>query len=184
MWLLQRLRSATPGLVVHVRHHASTDSYGFYLSAAPAVWVSILHAFGHPPPMATSRPTDASLVPHIYPPPPKLKVHDARPNLHLRLKPQKPLSQMSFCHHIANLLKAFQCSLFEWKTIKRMVQLLFHCRPPALQQTDYHFATFVSKDCTNFITLFIVMKLKHELLLNTSLAGLYLIVIWLWDHKV
>jgi anoctamin-8 len=37
MWLLQRLRSATPGLVVHVRHHASTDSYGFYLSAAPAV---------------------------------------------------------------------------------------------------------------------------------------------------
>ncbi|KAK2578147.1 hypothetical protein KPH14_001345 [Odynerus spinipes] len=33
MWLLGRLRAGTPGLVVHVRHHASTDSYGFYLTA-------------------------------------------------------------------------------------------------------------------------------------------------------
>ncbi|XP_058790313.1 anoctamin-8 isoform X4 [Phymastichus coffea] len=33
MWLLQRLRAGTPGLVVHVRHHASSDSYGFYLTA-------------------------------------------------------------------------------------------------------------------------------------------------------
>ncbi|XP_065335769.1 anoctamin-8 isoform X2 [Cloeon dipterum] len=35
MWLLQRLRSSTPGLVVHVKHHASTDRYGFYLTATP-----------------------------------------------------------------------------------------------------------------------------------------------------
>lgn len=33
MWLLNRLRAGTPGLVVHVRHHASSDSYGFYLTA-------------------------------------------------------------------------------------------------------------------------------------------------------
>ncbi|XP_066590008.1 anoctamin-10 isoform X2 [Prorops nasuta] len=33
MWLLGRLRSGTPGLVVHVRQHASSDSYGFYLTA-------------------------------------------------------------------------------------------------------------------------------------------------------
>ncbi|XP_046821754.1 anoctamin-8 isoform X1 [Vespa crabro] len=33
MWLLGRLRAGTPGLVVHVRHHASSDSYGFYLTA-------------------------------------------------------------------------------------------------------------------------------------------------------
>ncbi|GLG96978.1 Anoctamin [Gryllus bimaculatus] len=33
MWLLSRLRAGTPGLVVHVRHHASSDSYGFYLTA-------------------------------------------------------------------------------------------------------------------------------------------------------
>lgn len=33
MWLLERLRAGTPGLVVHVRHHASSDSYGFYLTA-------------------------------------------------------------------------------------------------------------------------------------------------------
>ncbi|XP_059479643.1 anoctamin-8 isoform X1 [Neocloeon triangulifer] len=37
MWLLQRLRSSTPGLVVHVRHHASTDRYGFYLTASPSL---------------------------------------------------------------------------------------------------------------------------------------------------
>ncbi|XP_076385497.1 anoctamin 8 white walker isoform X4 [Megachile rotundata] len=33
MWLLGRLRAGTPGLVVHVRHHASSDSYSFYLTA-------------------------------------------------------------------------------------------------------------------------------------------------------
>ncbi|CAK9803259.1 Ano8 [Anthophora plagiata] len=33
MWLLGRLRAGTPGLVVHVRHHTSSDSYGFYLTA-------------------------------------------------------------------------------------------------------------------------------------------------------
>lgn len=33
MWLLSRLRAGTPGLVVHVRHHTSSDSYGFYLTA-------------------------------------------------------------------------------------------------------------------------------------------------------
>ncbi|XP_076169593.1 anoctamin 8 white walker isoform X3 [Ptiloglossa arizonensis] len=33
MWLLGRLRAGTPGLVVHVRHHASSDCYGFYLTA-------------------------------------------------------------------------------------------------------------------------------------------------------
>lgn len=33
MWLLGRLRAGTPGLIVHVRHHASSDSYGFYLTA-------------------------------------------------------------------------------------------------------------------------------------------------------
>ncbi|KYN13438.1 Anoctamin-8 [Trachymyrmex cornetzi] len=33
MWLLGRLRAGTPGLVVHVRHHASSDSYGFYITA-------------------------------------------------------------------------------------------------------------------------------------------------------
>ncbi|KAG8288640.1 Anoctamin-8 [Homalodisca vitripennis] len=33
MWLLSRLRAGTPGLVVHVRHHSSSDSYGFYLTA-------------------------------------------------------------------------------------------------------------------------------------------------------
>ncbi|KAK1125392.1 hypothetical protein K0M31_005761 [Melipona bicolor] len=33
MWLLGRLRAGTPGLVVHVRHHASSDTYGFYLTA-------------------------------------------------------------------------------------------------------------------------------------------------------
>ncbi|XP_014250466.1 anoctamin-8 [Cimex lectularius] len=33
MWLLSRLRAGTPGLVVHVRHHASSHSYGFYLTA-------------------------------------------------------------------------------------------------------------------------------------------------------
>ncbi|XP_014238165.1 anoctamin-8 isoform X3 [Trichogramma pretiosum] len=33
MWLLGRLRAGSPGLVVHVRHHASSDSYGFYLTA-------------------------------------------------------------------------------------------------------------------------------------------------------
>nr|CAD7428021.1 unnamed protein product [Timema monikensis] len=33
MWLLSRLRAGTPGLVVHVRHHASSDSYGYYLTA-------------------------------------------------------------------------------------------------------------------------------------------------------
>ncbi|XP_051172555.1 anoctamin-8 isoform X3 [Leptopilina boulardi] len=32
-WLLGRLRSGSSGLVVHVRHHASSDSYGFYLTA-------------------------------------------------------------------------------------------------------------------------------------------------------
>ncbi|XP_023248543.1 anoctamin-8-like [Copidosoma floridanum] len=37
MWLLGRLRAGTPGLVVHVRHHASSDSYGFYLTAPFAV---------------------------------------------------------------------------------------------------------------------------------------------------
>lgn len=39
MWLLSRLRAGTPGLVVHVRHHASSDSYGFYLTAPFNVWV-------------------------------------------------------------------------------------------------------------------------------------------------
>ncbi|CAH1392682.1 unnamed protein product [Nezara viridula] len=33
MWLLARLRARTPGLTVHVRHHASSDSYGFYITA-------------------------------------------------------------------------------------------------------------------------------------------------------
>ncbi|XP_039276146.1 anoctamin-8 [Nilaparvata lugens] len=33
MWLLSRLRAGTPGLVVHVRHHAHSDTYGFYLTA-------------------------------------------------------------------------------------------------------------------------------------------------------
>ncbi|XP_077271289.1 anoctamin 8 white walker isoform X2 [Temnothorax americanus] len=33
MWLLGRLRAGTPGLIVHVRHHASSDSYGFYITA-------------------------------------------------------------------------------------------------------------------------------------------------------
>ncbi|KAK9498132.1 hypothetical protein O3M35_004010 [Rhynocoris fuscipes] len=33
MWLLSRLRDGTPGLVVHVRHHPSSDSYAFYLTA-------------------------------------------------------------------------------------------------------------------------------------------------------
>uniref|UniRef100_A0A0C9QA67 Anoctamin n=1 Tax=Fopius arisanus TaxID=64838 RepID=A0A0C9QA67_9HYME len=33
MWLLGRLRAGSPGLVVHVRQHASSDSYGFYLTA-------------------------------------------------------------------------------------------------------------------------------------------------------
>ncbi|CAK9829083.1 Ano8 [Anthophora retusa] len=33
MWLLGKLRAGTPGLVVHVRHHTSSDSYGFYLTA-------------------------------------------------------------------------------------------------------------------------------------------------------
>ncbi|XP_057333098.1 anoctamin-8 isoform X3 [Microplitis mediator] len=33
MWLLGRLRAGNPGLVVHVRHHTSSDSYGFYLTA-------------------------------------------------------------------------------------------------------------------------------------------------------
>ncbi|KAE8743203.1 hypothetical protein FOCC_FOCC011183 [Frankliniella occidentalis] len=33
MWLLSRLRAGTPGLVAHVRHHSSSDSYGFYLTA-------------------------------------------------------------------------------------------------------------------------------------------------------
>ncbi|KAK0169080.1 hypothetical protein PV327_002826 [Microctonus hyperodae] len=33
MWLLGRLRAGTPGLVVHVRHHTSSDCYGFYLTA-------------------------------------------------------------------------------------------------------------------------------------------------------
>ncbi|KAJ8678448.1 hypothetical protein QAD02_014235, partial [Eretmocerus hayati] len=33
MWLLGRLRLGTPGLVVHVRHHASSDTFGFYLTA-------------------------------------------------------------------------------------------------------------------------------------------------------
>ncbi|XP_033183923.1 anoctamin-8 isoform X8 [Bombus vosnesenskii] len=33
MWLLGRLRAGTPGLVVHVRHHTSSDTYGFYLTA-------------------------------------------------------------------------------------------------------------------------------------------------------
>ncbi|XP_067003783.2 anoctamin-10 [Anabrus simplex] len=37
MWLLSRLRAGTPGLVVHVRHHASSDSYGFYLTAPYSV---------------------------------------------------------------------------------------------------------------------------------------------------
>ncbi|XP_016840084.1 anoctamin-8 isoform X4 [Nasonia vitripennis] len=37
MWLLGRLRAGSPGLVVHVRHHASSDSYGFYLTAPFAV---------------------------------------------------------------------------------------------------------------------------------------------------
>ncbi|XP_043472779.1 anoctamin-8 isoform X2 [Leptopilina heterotoma] len=32
-WLLGRLRTGSPGLVVHVRHLASSDSYGFYLTA-------------------------------------------------------------------------------------------------------------------------------------------------------
>ncbi|RLU27524.1 hypothetical protein DMN91_001328 [Ooceraea biroi] len=33
MWLLGRLRAGTPGLIVHVRHHTSSDSYGFYITA-------------------------------------------------------------------------------------------------------------------------------------------------------
>ncbi|KAM0736413.1 Anoctamin-8 [Formica fusca] len=33
MWFLGRLRAGTPGLIVHVRHHASSDSYGFYITA-------------------------------------------------------------------------------------------------------------------------------------------------------
>lgn len=33
MWLLSRFRAGTPGLVAHVRHHSSSDSYGFYLTA-------------------------------------------------------------------------------------------------------------------------------------------------------
>ncbi|XP_025157664.1 anoctamin-8 isoform X5 [Harpegnathos saltator] len=33
MWLLGRLRAGTPGLTVHVRHHTSSDSYGFYITA-------------------------------------------------------------------------------------------------------------------------------------------------------
>ncbi|KAG7189856.1 hypothetical protein KM043_017506 [Ampulex compressa] len=33
MWLLGRLRAGTPGLVVHVRQHTSSNSYGFYLTA-------------------------------------------------------------------------------------------------------------------------------------------------------
>ncbi|KAL0278801.1 UNVERIFIED_CONTAM: hypothetical protein PYX00_000506 [Menopon gallinae] len=33
MWLLSRLKEGAPGLVVHVRHHSSSDNYGFYLTA-------------------------------------------------------------------------------------------------------------------------------------------------------
>ncbi|KAF4530758.1 hypothetical protein B566_EDAN007980 [Ephemera danica] len=38
MWLLARLRSGSPGLVVHVRHHSSSDCYGFYLTAQHNVY--------------------------------------------------------------------------------------------------------------------------------------------------
>uniref|UniRef100_A0A8D8YM26 Anoctamin n=2 Tax=Cacopsylla melanoneura TaxID=428564 RepID=A0A8D8YM26_9HEMI len=33
MWMLSQLRSGTPGLIVQVKHHPSTDSYGLYLTA-------------------------------------------------------------------------------------------------------------------------------------------------------
>ncbi|KAI5710315.1 hypothetical protein M8J75_007605, partial [Diaphorina citri] len=33
MWMLSRLRCGTPGLVVQVKHHTSTDSYALYLTA-------------------------------------------------------------------------------------------------------------------------------------------------------
>ncbi|XP_011503511.1 PREDICTED: anoctamin-8-like [Ceratosolen solmsi marchali] len=41
MWLLGRLRAGSPGLVVHVRHHASSDSYGFYLTAPFSVLLKV-----------------------------------------------------------------------------------------------------------------------------------------------
>lgn len=40
MWFLGRLRAGTPGLIVHVRHHASSDSYGFYITAPFGMLVS------------------------------------------------------------------------------------------------------------------------------------------------
>lgn len=43
MWLLGRLRAGTPGLVVHVRHHTSSDTYGFYLTAPFSVYVYFLY---------------------------------------------------------------------------------------------------------------------------------------------
>ncbi|XP_071448852.1 anoctamin-10 [Hetaerina americana] len=33
MWLISRLKVGASGLVVHVRHHASSDCYGFYITA-------------------------------------------------------------------------------------------------------------------------------------------------------
>ena len=33
MWLLGRLRAGSLGLVVNVRQHASSDCYGFYITA-------------------------------------------------------------------------------------------------------------------------------------------------------
>ncbi|XP_020291493.1 anoctamin-8 isoform X2 [Pseudomyrmex gracilis] len=41
MWLLGRLRAGTPGLVVHVRHHTSSDSYGFYITAPFSVLLKV-----------------------------------------------------------------------------------------------------------------------------------------------
>ncbi|KAG8229744.1 hypothetical protein J437_LFUL007919 [Ladona fulva] len=41
MWLISRLKTGTPGLVVHVRHHASSDCYGFYITAPYSVLLKV-----------------------------------------------------------------------------------------------------------------------------------------------
>ncbi|KAK6643522.1 hypothetical protein RUM43_005032 [Polyplax serrata] len=48
MWLLTRLKNGAPGLAVHLRHHSSSDSYGFYLTAPYKVLLKAAEQYNLP----------------------------------------------------------------------------------------------------------------------------------------
>ena len=47
MWLLSRLRTRTPELAVHVRHHSNTGVYGFYITSSYEQWVLFSSHLSH-----------------------------------------------------------------------------------------------------------------------------------------